>query len=73
MPKAIIAPSPPISATPNADIGSLNTAPATPVASPPSSSQACLPPPSPALMASAAAMPSGQGFFAGKAGVSNMR
>ena len=49
------------------------TAPATPVASPPSNSHACLPPPSPALMASAAAMPSGHGLLAGNAGVSNMR
>lgn len=73
IPKAIIAPNPPIMATPNADMGNEKIAPRVPTPMPPKRTFACAPPWSPALMASAAAMPKGHGRRAGKAGVSNIR
>jgi hypothetical protein len=56
----------PIMAIPAADMGRpKNDAPA-PTTAPPTSSSACLPPVSPALMVSAAATPGGQAASAGR-------
>ena len=63
----------PMKATPNADIGILNHEPTAPTTMPRPNSLACVPPWSPALMASAAATPGGQAPVAGNTELPNRR